>query len=109
MWDEFIRVFSQYSPVHLVITDIFGAFEDVQSNCSPQKMAKELSEKGISCIYVSFEKLYEYAITLSAHSSEDIIMTLGAGKLDLLALQLCSYNDINNNNNNNSIKTNVIL
>ncbi len=96
LWNEFITVLSAHKVDQLYITDIFPAGEtECIENHSAYNLAKEVSSKTVSCEHVpfndNFEILFEKINLIKTPlTSEDIILCLGAGKLDKFASFLCS-------------------
>lgn len=89
LWQEFLNVFA-YSPIdQLIITDIHAASETPIPGITGQNLVTALKQKQPSCnvTYVSYDANLE---TLTEHlkpllSEGDLLLLLGAGKIDKLA------------------------
>ncbi|MGZ6254440.1 MAG: UDP-N-acetylmuramate--L-alanine ligase [Candidatus Chromulinivorax sp.] len=92
LWDEFIQVFKNADIDHLIITDIYAANEPEIENISSQKLVEEIQKLNPSykIYYTSYEKnldtIYNQLIKIISH--DDLILLLGAGKVNQLAEKL---------------------
>jgi UDP-N-acetylmuramate--alanine ligase len=92
LWDEFIKVLQTADIDYLVITDIYSANEPAIENVTAQRLAQEIIEKNPSFTvhYVPFQAdLQNIKNTiLNIVADNDLILLLGAGKVNKLAEQL---------------------
>lgn len=88
LWHEFIKVFKTSEIDHLIVTDIYPASEAPIANVTSENLVKALKESNLlfSIHYAPFENDFTSIRTfLSAVSSqEDLILLLGAGKVNKL-------------------------
>jgi UDP-N-acetylmuramate--alanine ligase len=89
LWDQFIEIF-MHSPIdHLIITDIYGASEDVIPGITSIAFAQALKERHptFSVTYVPYE--YEFTqirASLDEYiAADDLVLLLGAGRINQLA------------------------
>lgn len=92
LWDEFINILQAADVDHLVITDIYTANEPAITNITSQRLVQEIIAKNplFPVYYVPFQAdLQDIKKTvLNIASNDDLILLLGAGKVNKLAAQL---------------------
>jgi len=92
LWDEFIEVFQSADIDHLIITDIAPASEAAIKNVTGQRLAQEILDKNplLSVHYTPFHtNLQEIkSSVLKIVSDDDLLLLLGAGKINTLDKQL---------------------
>lgn len=89
LWQEFINLFA-YSPIdHLIITDIYPANELPIESVTSKNLVEALKSKQPACnvSYVPYENTLESIKTVikSVTSEDDLLLTLGAGKVNKLS------------------------
>lgn len=88
LWNEFVRVFSQNPPDHLIVTDIYAASEQSIDGVTGMALAQSIGHANV------FPVCHERAENIIARVSQiaqpnDLILCLGAGKqVGLIAQQL---------------------
>ena len=92
LWNEFIKVFQSADIDHLIITDIYTANEAAIENITSQNLVQEIIEKKPRCTiyYIPFQPDLQDITkkVLSIASDGDLILLLGAGKVNKLAEKL---------------------
>ncbi len=92
LWNEFIRVFQTADIDHLIITDIYTANEPVIEDITSQRLVEEINKSNPSCSvqYIPFQAdLSDIKNSvLNIVSDNDLILLLGAGKVNKLAEKL---------------------
>lgn len=92
LWDDFINVLTNHDIDHLLITDIYPASESAIPTINSARLVRELQahKKNLAVEYVSEDEhltgLQE--ILTSIVSDDDLILLLGAGKVNKLATTL---------------------
>jgi UDP-N-acetylmuramate--alanine ligase len=94
LWNQFIETFLQSSIDHLIITDIYGAGESPIKGISSKRLVEELKAYNppFSIQYAPYEDNHcsiKNAIDLHTQS-DDLILLLGAGKVNTVAQTLLS-------------------
>lgn len=89
LWQDFINVFA-YSPIdHLIITDIYPASEAPIEGVTSVELAKALQEKQPGCTvsYIPYDLELNGIAKQVEHiaSQDDLVLLLGAGKVNKLA------------------------
>ncbi len=88
LWSDFVNVFAYSSIDHLIITDIYPASENAIPEITSMNLIKAIKEKQPSCniTYVPYESSFNSIKSAldSIASTNDLILTLGAGKLNNL-------------------------
>lgn len=90
LWNDFIDVFTKYDINELIITDIYSASENPINNVTSKKLVEEIRRKNKQCYYISANKNFlelESNIKKNINKNE-IIIFLGAGKLNNIAVNL---------------------
>lgn len=92
LWDEFLSVFVNSGINHLIITDIYPASESaipgITSECFVDALKQKCPSLSIEYTPLNFDTL-EQIIKEKAHE-DDLILLLGAGKINKLAYQLAA-------------------
>lgn len=92
LWDEFIKVLNTAAIDHLIITDIYAANEPTIENITSQQLVEAIQSKNPSCMvqYIPYQSdLHNIKIAvLNKAGNDDLILLLGAGKVNKLAEQL---------------------
>ncbi len=90
LWDDFVQTLAQAPTDHLIITDIYGAGEQILANITAQHLVESIKQsnpnKHVS--YVPFDKHYtqlKQALEKFNHCQQDTLLFQGAGLLNLLA------------------------
>ncbi len=89
LWDQFIEIFMNSPIDHLIITDIYGASEDVIPGITSIAFTEALKERNptFSVTYVPYE--YEFTqirASLDEYiAADDLVLLLGAGRINQLA------------------------
>jgi len=92
LWDEFINVFQSAKIDHLIITDIYAANEAAIEGITGQLLVEEILKKNPSCqiSYIPYQpdllKIKDKIMQIT--TNHDLILLLGAGKINKLADQL---------------------
>lgn len=92
LWNDFVQVFANSGIDHLIITDIYTAHETPIENITAEKLVLAIKSKNPSC-HVSYIP-FDHDLTaiknnvLSIISDNDLILLLGAGKVNKLADKL---------------------
>ncbi|MDP3788256.1 MAG: UDP-N-acetylmuramate--L-alanine ligase [Candidatus Chromulinivorax sp.] len=92
LWDEFVRVFQTADIDHLIITDIYTANEPAIQNVTSQRLAQEIrnSNPSYQVHYVPFQAdlgdIRKNVLNIT--DDDDLILLLGAGKVNKLAEKL---------------------
>lgn len=96
LWHEFIEVFKTYPVDHLIITDIYAASEQALEGITSQRLVQELQAScpQLTISYIPYDHDFKQ---LKSYCSEvvnpgDLLLTLGAGKMNKLAEILCKRN-----------------
>jgi len=92
LWNEFIQTFQKSDIDHLILTDIYAANENPITNVSSQRLAQEIQKvtPHIKVHFIPFENDL-HAITqktIEITSENDLLLLLGAGKINKLAEKL---------------------
>jgi len=92
LWDDFVETFATSNVDHLVITDIYPASEAPIENVTSKQLVRAIQEKNpqLTVSYEPFENSFE-SITEKLKKiaqSDDLILLLGAGKINRLAKTL---------------------
>jgi UDP-N-acetylmuramate--alanine ligase len=94
LWNQFIEVFLQSTLDHLIITDIYGAGEAPIEGISGKRLAEELQglHPAFSVNYAPYEdNHFSIKKEIDVHTqSHDLILLLGAGKINKVAQTLLS-------------------
>ena len=89
LWNQFVEVFKNSEIHSLIITDIFPASETPVPNITGNALAQEIKEKSESILvkYLPIDKEFSSIIKYleSKVKPNDLILFLGAGKLDKAA------------------------
>lgn len=92
LWNEFINVFASADIDHLIITDIYSAHETAIDNISSQKLVQSIIDKNPyqKVSYIPYQNDLSEIKThvLNIISDNDLILLLGAGKVNKLAQEL---------------------
>ena len=92
LWNEFVSTFQTADIDHLIITDIYTANEPTIENVTSERLAQEitLSNPTFKVHYVRFQPDLEDIknTVLKIVSDDDLILLLGAGKVNKLAEKL---------------------
>ncbi len=92
LWNEFVTTFQTADIDHLIITDIYTANEPTIENVTAQRLAQEITQSNppFTVHYVPFQAdLHDIKNTVLKIASEnDLILLLGAGKVNKLAEKL---------------------
>ena len=92
LWNDFIKVFQSANIDHLIITDIAPSSEPAIENITGQRLAQEILNKNpsFSVHYTPFHtNLQEIKNSvLKVLSNDDLLLLLGAGKINNLDKQL---------------------
>jgi len=92
LWDNFVETFANSSIDRLIITDIYAASENPIENISSQKLVAAIIAKNPSfpVEYSPYDdNLSEIQQQIKKHADEqDLILSLGAGKITYLAEKL---------------------
>jgi UDP-N-acetylmuramate--alanine ligase len=92
LWPEFLEVFSKAPFDELVITDIYPAFEDPIEEVNSRRLVEELQNINHTkqVLYVPEAKNFSNIHQFLEHAVQknDLILFLGAGKINMLADQL---------------------
>jgi UDP-N-acetylmuramate--alanine ligase len=88
LWNDFIETFIMHAPDQLIITDIYGAFEQPIEGVCSQNLVKDLQTRNpaLNVSYVPYNQNFSHLIErLDGHiAHNDLVLLLGAGKLTLL-------------------------
>ena len=91
LWQEFIQVFASAEIDHLIITDIYAANEPIIDGINGQELVNQIQQQGsLRVEYIPFTQdlaLIEQAV-LRTCADDDLILLLGAGKVNQLAAKL---------------------
>ena len=92
LWHEFIETFATSNINHLILTDIYPASETPIKNITGERLALEIKKLAphIQISYIPFESNLD-AIkekVMSVLSKNDLLLLLGAGKINKLAEKL---------------------
>jgi UDP-N-acetylmuramate--alanine ligase len=94
LWDSFIELFAESTIDTLIITDIYSAHESPIPFINAQRMVQAIKERNPTrnVIYVPYEPQFKSIIDEMNKSLDknDLILTLGAGKMTLLPSYLQS-------------------
>ena len=89
LWDDFVDIFASGGADNLIITDIYAASEAPIENITSQRLVYAIRRKNPQCnvIYVPFQDQFQkITAALEAVSApKDLILLLGAGKINRLA------------------------
>lgn len=92
LWDSFIQTFLWSDIDHLIITDIYPASEAPIPGVTAQKMAYDLQSHNprFTVTYVPFQDTFEdiKIVVQDIVQYDDLILLLGAGKINKLAKKL---------------------
>src|SRR5439155_1485111 len=92
LWDSFIQTFLWSDIDHLIITDIYPASEAPIPGVTAQKMAYDLQSHNprFTVTYVPFQDTFQDIKTMVQEivGHDDLILLLGAGKINKLAQKL---------------------
>lgn len=92
LWDEFIKTFQNSNINHLIITDIYSASEASIPNITGELLALEIQKIAphISVHFVPYQSNLQeiQKKVLSIASNDDLLLLLGAGKINKLAEKL---------------------
>ncbi|MBI2352660.1 UDP-N-acetylmuramate--L-alanine ligase [Candidatus Dependentiae bacterium] len=92
LWNDFIKIFAQSSIDTLIITDIFAAnelpIENIDSKQLAQAIKKESPHKTIIYLPYTPEMLDILATLEQTLKKDDLLLLLGAGKVNKLATKL---------------------
>jgi UDP-N-acetylmuramate--alanine ligase len=90
LWNDFLNVLKKYPIYALYVTDVFDAGDEIIPEYTSEVLVKTLNKKNIH--YLSFHNIYEQVKnvlnSIDDLNEDDCILTLGAGKLNELALYL---------------------
>ena len=92
LWNQFIQAFNNQNIKHLLITDIYGASESPIEGINSQKLVLELQQKNpeLKVDYIPYDadfKDIEKKLS-TILKKEDLLLLLGAGKVNQLANKL---------------------
>jgi UDP-N-acetylmuramate--alanine ligase len=89
LWEDFVNILAYSQIDQLIITDIYGAGEAPLENITSERLVREISQKQVSCpvTYVPCDNDFTRIIQqLKGYAApNDLILTLGAGKITKLA------------------------
>jgi len=92
LWDDFVTTFSGSAVDHLLITDIYSASEDPIAHVNSQRLVSTIKKNNphLSVTYVPYEDNFS---EIKRHiekivEEQDLILSLGAGKVTHLANKL---------------------
>lgn len=89
LWNDFINVFAYSAIDNLIITDIYPANEEPIENVTSLNLVKALKEKQPSCnvSYIPYDKELKLIRSQleTLINENDLVLTLGAGKLNKLS------------------------
>jgi UDP-N-acetylmuramate--alanine ligase len=92
LWDDFVQTFMATNIDHLVITDIYAASETPIKNIDSKKLVESIKKLNplFSVTYLPYDEHFTH---LKQHirqhiGQDDLLLLLGAGKLNKLACQL---------------------
>lgn len=92
LWNEFINVLANADVDHLIITDIYAANEPAIENITSQNLVQAVLAKNPACKiqYVPFQtELHDIKhAVLQTIAENDLLLLLGAGKVNKLAEKL---------------------
>jgi UDP-N-acetylmuramate--alanine ligase len=92
LWKEFVDVFANSNIDHLIITDIYTANEPTIENVTAQNLVQAIKEKNPACnvSYVAYQaELHDIEKkVIKILSDDDLLLLLGAGKINKLADKL---------------------
>lgn len=92
LWDEFVKILQTADVDHLIITDIYTANEPAIADVTSQRLVQEIIAKNplFPVHYVPFQAGLQdiKKMVLNIASDNDLILLLGAGKVNKLAEQL---------------------
>ena len=85
LWNDFLTAFDKAD--ELILTHIYAAREAYDGVTDPDRLAKEIKERGVNAKYIdSFDEIAEY---IKATASEgEIIFTMGAGDVTTISDEL---------------------
>ena len=92
LWNEFITAFQQSDIDHLILTDIYAASEAPIENVTGQQLAQEIQKIAPHIrvhfvpFHVDLDAIKEKVIEVA--STNDLLLLLGAGKINKLAEKL---------------------
>jgi len=89
LWDDFVDIFSNSSIDLLYLTDIYPASEEPIAGVTSEKLAKSIMEKNpaIKVVYYSTYEEIEKDVK-NVLSKGDLLLTIGAGKVNKIAEHL---------------------
>lgn len=89
LWDDFVRVFAEHTPDLLVITDIYPASETPIPDVTGEKLAA-----AVGAHYIPLDPEYAQITRFLAQNAcpGDLLLFLGAGKINRLAEKLVQKN-----------------
>lgn len=92
LWDEFIHTFQSADIDYLIITDIYPASETPIEGITGKRLVEEILKKHSSCkiSYIPYQEdlLNIKNVIIKIAENQDLILFLGAGKVNKLAQQL---------------------
>lgn len=92
LWNEFVTTFQQSDINHLILTDIYAASETAIENVTGQRLAEEIQKVAphITVHFIPFHAdlhaIHEKVLEIT--SEKDLVLLLGAGKVNKLAEKL---------------------
>jgi len=108
LWNDFLDVFEKSCIDHLIITDIYAASESPIAQVTSENFVTTLKERrpGFSVSYAPYEENFKSIINnlTPLLAPDDLVLFLGAGKLNLLAHELATYETENYRLNTIDIK-----
>lgn len=92
LWNDFVDTFAESGIDHLIITDIYPASEAAIEGVNSTRLVQAIAKKnpGLTVSYAPLDDTFE---SISAHvestvQTDDLLLLLGAGKINQLARQL---------------------
>ena len=89
LWTEFVQVLSKAPFDELIITDIYGAFEDPIEQVTSERLVAELQcvSRSKQVCYVPEDKQFKnvHKVLDGSVQKNDLVLFLGAGKINALA------------------------
>ena len=92
LWNDFLRVFAESAPDHLIITDIYGASEPAIEGISSDRLVAELKrcKPEISLELCSSANNFEavQSAVIARAQPGDLVLFLGAGRIPVVGINI---------------------
>ncbi len=88
LWDEFVQTFIDSGIDHLIITDVYAAFEEPIPGVTSQELVHAIAQRNppFTITYLPYEHTFTTIIDklTTTVATDDLVLLLGAGKVNML-------------------------